>query len=169
MKPLVFTLIGADKPGLVESLAQQVQQLGGNWLGSHFAHMAGHFAGFVEVDLPPEQHPQLIQQFKQHPDLQIQLVSADSHTLPAQQTFTIQVIGNDRIGIVQQVSAVLNRHQVNIVRFQSSCESAPNWGNKLFKASAQVSAPQQFDIDSLRDALEQIANDLVVDIDITST
>ena len=47
-----------------------------------------------------------------------------------------------------------------------TCGSAPNWGSSLFKASAIVEIPDGFDLDPLREALEEIANDLVVDIDL---
>ena len=38
--PLVITVISADKPGLVESLAQVINRHGGNWLESRMARMA---------------------------------------------------------------------------------------------------------------------------------
>ena len=43
MKPIIFTLVGIDKPGLISDLAKTVYDMGGNWLGSNFSHMAGHF------------------------------------------------------------------------------------------------------------------------------
>ncbi|MCP3865993.1 MAG: glycine cleavage system protein R, partial [Aestuariibacter sp.] len=49
MKPVIITVIGKDRPGLVDAVAKKVYQFGGNWQGSSFAHMAGQFAGFVEV------------------------------------------------------------------------------------------------------------------------
>ena len=78
MKPITFTLVGQDKPGLISDLAKTVYDMGGNWLGSNFSHMAGHFAGFVQVDLPLEKHPALIERFSQHPDLKIHLLTGDS-------------------------------------------------------------------------------------------
>ena len=60
MKPVIITVIGKDRPGLVDAVAKKVYQFGGNWQGSSFAHMAGQFAGFVEVLVPAEQHQALI-------------------------------------------------------------------------------------------------------------
>lgn len=164
MKPLVFTLVGQDKPGLVKSLASEIHRLGGNWLSSNFSHMAGHFAGFVEIDLPAEQHDTLIATFKAHPDLRIELVSADTRDDAYPLHAQIEITGNDRSGIVEEVTSVLNGFNINITKFESSCESAPNWGGQLFKAVAWVSVPDDFDLDSLHDELETLANDLVVDI-----
>ncbi len=54
MKDLVLTLIGPDRPGLVESLAKRVADHGGNWLESRMAHLAGQFAGILRVEVPPD-------------------------------------------------------------------------------------------------------------------
>ena len=51
MADLVLTLIGRDRPGLVEAVAQRVTASGGNWLESRMAHLAGHFAGLLHVEV----------------------------------------------------------------------------------------------------------------------
>ena len=52
MEDLVLTLIGADRPGLVESLAKRVAAHRGNWVESRMAHLAGQFAGILRVEVP---------------------------------------------------------------------------------------------------------------------
>ncbi|MCC2618058.1 glycine cleavage system protein R [Aestuariibacter halophilus] len=164
MKTLIFTLVGKDKPGLIDSVARTVYQLGGNWLGSNFSHMAGHFAGFVHIELPAEQHQTLIDTFEKHPDLDIHLVEGEPSQTHLPATAIVEVTGNDKPGIVQELTNVLNRFNINIRRFDTSCESAPNWGSQLFKATARIDMPDNFDTDALRAALEDIANDLMVDL-----
>ena len=51
MADLVLTLIGRDRPGLVEAVALRVTASGGNWLESRMAHLAGHFAGLLHVEV----------------------------------------------------------------------------------------------------------------------
>ena len=89
MKPMIFTLVGRDKPGLIESLAQTVFNMGGNWLASNFSHMAGHFAGFVQIDLPEEKYTQLVDTFSRHADLQIHLV--EGSTVDVSNEITAQI------------------------------------------------------------------------------
>jgi glycine cleavage system regulatory protein len=164
MKPMILTLIGKDKPGLIESLAQKVYTLGGNWLASNFSYMAGHFAGFAQVDVPEDKHQTLLNFLQQHPDLTIHSVSVEPQTNNDYNIAEIEIMGNDKPGIVQELTATLNRFNINIMKFESSCQSAPNWGSLLFKANAVVSIPPDFDVALLSDALEDIANDLVVDV-----
>jgi len=166
MKQMIFTLVGQDKPGLIDSVAQTVFDMEGNWLASNFSHMAGHFAGFVQIELPQQKHHELVDKFSQHPGLQIHLVEGldadNSDTITAQ----VEVMGNDKPGIVQELTAILNQFNINILKFESSCESAPNWGSSMFKAKARISVAPEFDMDPLREALEGIANDLMVDIEL---
>lgn len=166
MKPIILTLIGNDKPGLIESLAQKVYSIGGNWLSSNFSHMAGQFAGFVELNIPAEQHQNLIDYLSSHPDLTIHTVSAEPSENSSNELVQIEIVGNDKPGIVQELTSVLHGFNINIIKFSSGCESAPNWGNLLFKANATVSIPAGFDVDQLASALEDVANDLIVDVDI---
>ena len=166
MKPIIFTLVGIDKPGLISDLAKTVYDMGGNWLGSNFSHMAGHFAGFVQIDLPLEKHPALIERLSQHPDLKIHLLPGETDRPKEQQSVQIDITGNDKTGIVQELTQVLNQFNLNIVKFDSCLESAPNWGGLLFKAKATITVAADFDLVSLQESLESIANDLMVDIEI---
>ncbi|WP_293751510.1 ACT domain-containing protein [uncultured Paraglaciecola sp.] len=166
MKPIIFTLVGSDKPGLISDLAKTVYDMGGNWLGSNFSHMAGHFAGFVQVDLPQEKHQALIDRLSQHPDLKIHLLPGLTEQPAVQQTVQIDIMGNDKTGIVQEITQILSQFNLNIVKFDSSLESAPNWGGALFKAKAIITVAADFDLEALQESLESVANDLMVDIEI---
>ena len=169
MKPLIFTLVGQDKPGLISNLAKTVYGMGGNWLGSNFSHMAGHFAGFVQIDLPLDKHQTLIKLLSQHPDLKIHLLSGvieePIEPIEPKQSVQIEITGNDKTGIVQELTQILNQFNLNIVKFDSCLETAPNWGGSLFKAKAIISIAADFDIEKLQESLESIANDLMVDIE----
>lgn len=166
MKPMIFTLVGQDKPGLISDLAKTVYTMGGNWLGSNFSHMAGHFAGFVQIDLPLDKHQILIELLSQHPDLKIHLLSGVTEE-PAepQQSVQIEITGNDKTGIVQELTHILDQFNLNIIKFDSCLETAPNWGGSLFKAKAMITVAADFDFEKLQESLESIANDLMVDIE----
>jgi glycine cleavage system regulatory protein len=140
--------------------------MGGNWLGSNFSHMAGHFAGFVQIDLPLDKHQTLITLLLQHPDLKIHLLSGVvEEPIEPLQSVQVEITGNDKTGIVQELTQILNQFNLNIVKFDSCLETAPNWGGSLFKAKALISIAADFDLEKLQESLESIANDLMVDIE----
>lgn len=156
--------MGTDKPGLVDLLAKCVYQHNGNWQGSSFAKMAGQFTGFVEVHAPEESHQAMIDSLNQLDDLHVQVVSTDTPQDTTHQTIAIEITSNDKPGIVREVTEVLSRLNVNIVSFDSCCESAPSWGSMMFKARTEIALLEQTNADEVRDALEGISDDIMVDV-----
>ena len=51
---LVLTVIGDDRPGLVEQLATAISRHHGNWLESSMSNLSGKFAGIVCVSVAEE-------------------------------------------------------------------------------------------------------------------
>ena len=164
MQPLIITIMGKDKPGLVDALAKCVYRHDANWLGSSFAHMAGLFTGFVEVHVPVDKHDALVSALNDLPDLTVQSVSVADKAEAFSDTLSVAIMGNDKPGIVQELTNILNQFNLNIVSFDSRCESAPAWGSMMFKAKATIAVPEDFDDSALQASLESIADDLVVDI-----
>jgi glycine cleavage system regulatory protein len=67
---------------------------------------------------------------------------------------------------VQELTQILSQFNLNIVKFDSFLETAPNWGGALFKAKATITVAADFDFDTLRERLEGVANDLMIDVEI---
>src|SRR5262245_19192913 len=63
-RSLVMTVIGEDKPGLVESIATLVAGHGGNWLESRMSRLGGQFAGIVRVEVPADKEQPLANALK---------------------------------------------------------------------------------------------------------
>src|SRR5947207_14822820 len=62
---LVMTVIGRDRPGLVDSVAGIVAEQGGNWLESRMSRLGGQFAGILRVQISAEKEAALIRSLKQ--------------------------------------------------------------------------------------------------------
>ena len=58
--PLVMTIIGPDRTGLVESVARVVAEHGGNWLESRMCRLGGEFAGLLRIEIPAEKKSPLL-------------------------------------------------------------------------------------------------------------
>ena len=164
MQAMVLSVIGKDKSGLVDEVAKAVAKAEGNWLRSSFCHLAGHFAGFVEIMLPKENHSALVSDCHTLSNLQITLLPANEFTPQDTKQVYIKVTGNDRKGIVKDVTGALRIFDLNIIELDTKCESAPNWGNLLFTAKMLVETPSDFDASMLAHAIEDIADDLMVDL-----
>jgi glycine cleavage system regulatory protein len=169
--PLVMTVIGADRPGLVETLARLVAEHGGNWLDSRMCRLGGQFAGILRVRVPADREVPLRQALSALAKQGlIVVVHADPETpdMSAQRLVGLEIIGQDRPGIVRQIASALAAQGINVEEFTSECRSAPMTGETLFAAKARLRLPEACNEADLRRGLEQIAGDLMVDLHLQS-
>lgn len=172
MHSLVMTILGPDRPGVVELVAKVVSQHGGNWLESRMAHLAGQFAGIVHAAVPPEQVAALtlaLQNLSNDGLTVLLHVEADEGAAIVYAPMWLDLMGADRPGIVREVTRVLSEHEVNVEEFQTECLSAPMSGEKLFQATARLRLPPGLSVQRLQQELERIGHDLMVDIRLQAT
>jgi glycine cleavage system regulatory protein len=164
---LVMTVIGQDRPGLVESVAALVAEHGGNWLESRMSRLGGHFAGILRVEVPGENEPTLVAALKKLESRGLTVVVHPDQPKPipasARQS-VLEIVGQDRPGIVRAISHALASLGVNVEELHTECESAAMSGETMFKAHARLSLPESCDAAQVRQQLERIAADLIVEI-----
>lgn len=161
---LVLTVIGNDRPGLVESLAATVSSHQGNWLDSSMSHLAGKFAGILRIEIAANRVDALKLALEQLSALRIVVEGGTDDAPCAGRQLTLSLVGHDRIGIVREVSQVIARHGVNVESLTTRTASAPMSAEALFHADAELLAPTDLDTRALKTDLERISNDLMVDI-----
>jgi glycine cleavage system regulatory protein len=163
--PLVMTIIGPDKTGLVESLARTVADHGGNWLESKMCRLGGEFAGILRAEIPAEKKSDLLAALQKISGLNVTVRDDEKKFSPANSRQTkLEIVGSDRPGIVREITSALARANVNVEEFSSEIVSAPMSGETLFKASARLQLPERCDLAVLKKDLEKIAADLQVDV-----
>ena len=166
-RSLVMTMIGPDRPGLVDSVAGLVAEHGGNWLESRMSRLGGQFAGILRVEVPAEKEAALRSALNGLESRGLTVVAhADQpKAIPETGRFSIvEIVGQDRPGIVKQISHALADYGVNVEELQTECASAAMSGETLFKARARLNIPESCNVGEIRRKLEKIAEDLIVDI-----
>lgn len=164
---LVLTLIGDDRPGLVDTLSRTVATHGGNWEESRMAHLAGKFAGLLRVTLPRENQPALEAALAELETRGLRIVVEHAEVRDAGaglQRLRLEVVGNDHEGIVRDLSHALATRDINVEELHTSCQDAPMGGGQLFRASVVLGLPAGTSIEALRSTLEDLADDLMVDV-----
>ena len=166
-RALVMTVIGQDRPGLVETVANLVTEHGGNWLESRMARLGGQFAGILRVQLPEEREAGFLKAIKGLLDQGLSITAqSDVPVNPAKnlEAYNLELVGQDRPGIVREISGALADFGVNVEELETECGSAAMSGETLFKAKACISIPAGADLSEVRQTLERIAADLIVEI-----
>jgi glycine cleavage system regulatory protein len=166
-RSLVMTVIGQDRPGLVESVAALVAEQGGNWLESRMSRLGGQFAGILRVEVPAENEPALVAGLKKLESRGLAVVVHPDQPHPpaaSGRQSILELVGQDRPGIVREISHALASFGVNVEELHTECASAAMSGETHFKARARLSIPESCDAAQIRQRLERIAADLIVEI-----
>lgn len=167
---LIVSVVGSDRPGLVEQISTTVAEVGGNWEGSRMIRLSEQFAGMVQVVLRPESVDDLRARLArlESDDLRISVIHAGETAAnsPPAQRFILEVVGQDRHGIVASISRTLASLGVNVVELATDCRNAPWSGDKVFQTNAilEVPAGKEIPLDELREQVEEIAGDLMVEV-----
>ena len=163
--PLVMTVIGKDRTGLVESVARIVADHGGNWLESRMCLLGGEFAGLLRVHVPAERRAALENALSKLTDLTVVVRLDESAQPPGKpQLASLEVVGHDRPGIVREVTHALAAQGVNVEELDTECVSAPMSGEPLFQARARLLLPEGLTVSDLRQSLENAVSGLTVEV-----
>lgn len=164
---LVLTLIGPDRTGLVEALAERISAAGGNWEASRMAQLAGQFAGILLVTVDRARTDELVAGLRSLGGAGLQVSAHPAGgPVPASdaQVVHLELTGADRVGIVRDVARILAERGVNVEDLESSVSSAPMSGEALFSARAVLRVPTSLSLADLRASLETLGSELMVDL-----
>lgn len=164
---LVLTVLGPDRTGIVDSLASAVAAHDGSWQESQMARLAGQFAGLVRITCPSEKSSALVAALEALATSGLQISFAQE---PAEEpaversTHELDVLGNDRPGILSEVSRALRSQNANIIEMETRLESAPESGHGIFHTIATITLESETATDDLARELEGLSPDLQVSL-----
>ena len=166
---IVLTVVSDDHPGVVEALSNVIASHGGNWTESSMMSLAGKFAGILLVQVPTERTDDFISALDALESQGMQIVAQRSDSAAntdAAREYSIDLVGQDHPGIVHEITEVLAKHEVNVQELETTVQSASMSGESLFMAHASLFVPAEADLEKLQDELEDLANELMVDIEL---
>lgn len=168
MSALVVTLIGPDRPGVVRAISDKATEHGANWADSVMANFAGQFAGIVHLQVPAANRQALLAALRslESDNLHVQVALADDNPpAAARRRLHLTLVGHDRPGIIHSIATRLAAQGVSIDTMKTHIASGAMSGEQMFHLDAQLAAPPDVDSDALREGLESLANELMVDIE----
>jgi glycine cleavage system regulatory protein len=165
--PIVLTVVADDHPGIVEDLSDALATHGGNWTESSMMTLAGKFAGILLAEVPEERADSFLRVLDSLEAGGMQIVAQRSDR-PARpegaKEYSIELVGQDHPGIVHDITAVLAGLDINVQELETTVQSASMSGESLFIAHARILVPDGVAVEELRAAMEDVANELMVDI-----
>jgi len=170
MPLMVLSVIGSDRPGLTQALAAAVVSAGGNWLESHLSRLGGLYVGSVLVDLAADGASRLreaVRAVDAH-GLEVRIAPALDGAPATGEALRFELVGQDRPGIVNQVTAVLSRLGANIETFKTWVDAEAHSGAPLFHMDARLRLPGDLRAGAVQAALEEISAEIMIDISLTA-
>jgi methionyl-tRNA formyltransferase len=164
---LVVSIVGADRHGIVSLLADRAQRYGANWAASRLTRLASEFAGTVHFEVPRENADALENALRglESSGLQIVIARSDGAKVPdSLRSVELELIGEDRLGIVSRLTKILAERSVSIESIHTEIIRSGVSGKQTFKIEAHLLVPVALSVDALRLELGTLANELMVDI-----
>ena len=166
MALLVLSVAGSDRPGLTKALAAAVLSAGGNWLESHLSRLGGLYVGSVLVELDQGKVDALRAAVSavDAAGLEVRIAPAGARTGAAGEALEFSLVGQDRPGIVNQVTKAVSDLGANIETFETWLTSEAHSGAPLFHMAANLRLPVGLSAAKVQAALEAISGEIMVDV-----
>lgn len=164
---IVLTVIADDQPGVIHAVSRVLHEYGGSWTQSSMSSLAGQFAGILLATVPSDRTQACLDQLHGLESKGLHVIAHVSSEAPEAEElheYNLDLVGNDRPGIVHDITTLLAKHKVNVHNLETLVESASMGGGEIFRASAQLVLPVSVDIETIEVEIEELANDLMVDI-----
>ena len=165
-KTFVLTFVADDRPRLVERLSETIAVEGGNWLESRMAHLSEKFAGIVRIAISDANVSSLKNALTalDESGFHLTISLAEGSVSTEGQQFEITLEGLDQPGIVREISHCLSKHGTSIEEMETETLEVPMSGGTLFRAQVRVRFPAGLSEEELRQSLELLSGELMVDI-----
>lgn len=164
---LAVTVIGPDRPGLINLISTTAAAHDANWMESHLADLAGQFAGIVRLEVSTTQLESLSAALKalETTGLQVTIaVAAGGASGTTGRVVLLELLGQDHPGIVRDISQVLADCSVSIMELETETFSGSMSGENMFKAQARLRVPLALSTATLDENLQSISAGLMVDL-----
>ncbi len=167
-KTLVITVLATDRPGIVNTLSEILVEHNANWIDSRMANLADKFAGLVQVVVPEDQLEGLKKKLQAlhlaDNQLNILMEEATAQDNTEQRELSLELIGADRPGIIDDITSTLTKLNVNINQLETEQREASMSSEILFYANMTLGLSPAISNDDVQDALEALQDQLMVDI-----
>ncbi len=165
---LIVTVMGPDRPGIVSLLSDRAQRHGANWTASRLSRLAGEFAGMVHFEVPPDSAEALAEALRalESSGLRVVIAKSQGAAAPAgQRGVALELVGDDRLGIVSNVTRILAEHGISIENIHTEVVRGEAAGKPdLQGRRAPSGAEHALDRRRCSSALGVVANEMMVDI-----
>jgi glycine cleavage system transcriptional repressor len=164
---LVISALGADRPGIVNSLSRAIAEHGCNIEDSRMAVLGGEFAAMLLVE---GKWNTLAKVENSLPEMERELGlviiakrTGERETGRNLIPYAVEVVAMDHPGIVNSLAGFFAEREINIEDMITSSYPAPHTGTPMFSVHMSVGIPADLHIATLRDEFMDYCDSLNLD------
>ncbi len=164
---LVVSVVGSDRPGIVDELSQLITEYGGNINDSRMTVLGGEFAVIMLLSGTWDAIAKIengLSRLAKKQELMLSLKrTTERNTQAATMQYGIEVVAMDHPGIVHEVARFFSRSNINIDDMHTSSYAAPHTGAPIFTMNITISVPSDVSIAVLRGEFFEMCDALNLD------
>lgn len=166
----IFSVIGPDRPGLVDRVSAAVVRAQGNLedsrmavLGSDFVIMMLCSVEEARTDLLKEELARACQELGLA--LSVKATTPRAANAP-DRLLRVDVRGMDHEGIVHEVANYLVQQGASVESLESHVSPAPHTGTPMFHMDVRLAVPASASLSAIREKLADLGQELAVDVEV---
>lgn len=159
----IAAFVGISSPDLIKRLASVTHEEGGKWLVSKINYLDTHISAVIKIEVPTAHKRAVQDYFASQDDLLVTFTDALETIIESQHT-QLKVDAEDRAGIVNDISNILQKESVELIDMDSHRIGVPANGSSVFTATLSLKLPLSTNINDLAAEIEALSNDMVVTI-----
>ncbi|MGY5452508.1 glycine cleavage system protein R [Agarivorans sp. MS3-6] len=158
----LVTVVGEDKPGRLNSLADLTHSHQGKWLSSRVINLDGQFACIFKVQIPQKNEQALRDDLANLPDLQLSFHDCKPAHLVKSAEVKLVIGAEDRPGLINDITRLLVEHGVNVTKLECHRMSVPDAGENVFTAELDLMIPDSENTAGIIAEIEALQPQMVV-------
>jgi glycine cleavage system transcriptional repressor len=168
-----LSAIGRDRPGIVADLSELIYECDCNLEDSSMTILGSEFAVLLLLTGEGEEIAQRLSKACKRLEWEKRLTvffrplegePVPYRTSQRAATFSLQVVGVDKAGIVARVARCLADHRVNISQMLTQSRPEPGTGTPIYTMRMIMDVPEGVDEQALRRRLDALARSLQVEL-----
>ncbi len=173
-----LSAIGPDRPGIVADLAELIYECDCNLEDSSMTVLGSEFAVLLLLTGEGEHIEQRLssacKRLEWEKRLTVFFRPLETEPVPYRvaaraKPYLLQASGVDKAGIVARVARTLASHGVNITRMETVSRPEPGTGTPIYHMRIWMDVPASAELSRLREDLERVAAELLIDISLEPT
>ncbi|WP_300174891.1 transcriptional regulator [uncultured Aliivibrio sp.] len=156
----IAAFIGISSPDLIKRLASVTHKEGGKWLVSKINYLDSHISAVIKIEVPTL-HKKAVQDYFSAQDNLLVTFTDALETIVEHQHTKLKVDAQDRAGIVNEISNLLQKESIELIDMNSHRIGVPANGTSVFTATLSLKLPISANIDDLAAEIEALSDDMV--------